>query len=109
MSKKNLHIRGVIAVILAGLLVVAAPERAEAQGQCYVDYKAKKNAGGSLQLHYGVMQVGGKACKNPKAASRVVAARLNAGGWTLLRVLSRFDQSGLGQRQGNAGQYFLRY
>lgn len=86
-----------------------APQMAMANGACYVDYKAKKSSGGALQLHYGVMQLSGNACSNRNAMASAVASRIGSGGWTLLRVLSKFDKSGLNQRRANAGQYFLRY
>ncbi|MFK5998203.1 MAG: hypothetical protein QM492_08845 [Rhodobacterales bacterium] len=75
---------------------------------CYADYKAKQSASG-LKLHYGVMQLSGGACNSRAKAQAVVAKRLANGGWQLLTLLSIFDQSGLSQRQNNAGAYFLRY
>lgn len=79
-----------------------------AAADCFVDYKAKQSASG-LKLHYGVMKLPGNACSNNANAQKFVAKRLANNGWTLLTVISKFDQSGLTQRQANAGAYFLRY
>ena len=76
-----------------------------AQAQCYADYKAKKDD--PLRLHYGVAQIGG-AC-DTGAATRELAPRLTAQGWTLLQVQSVFGPDGLDQRKDSAGQYFLRF
>ncbi|MBL4750101.1 MAG: hypothetical protein JKX71_05870 [Amylibacter sp.] len=95
----------IIPVVTLGFMV-AMPSMASAA--CYVDYKAKQNSGG-LKLHYGVMKLPGAACNNNAAAQQVVAKRLAQGGWKLLAIMSRFDKSGLSQRQANAGAYFLKY
>ncbi|MEM7441123.1 MAG: hypothetical protein AAF393_16120 [Pseudomonadota bacterium] len=89
------------------LLFLAAPVAGWAA--CYADYKAQRTNNGQLQLHYGVIELGPKACANRAAAQQMVARRIGAGGWQLLRVLSTFTDSGLAARRGNAGQYFLRY
>ncbi|MDR6263452.1 MULTISPECIES: hypothetical protein [Rhodobacterales] len=96
---------------IAALLLafVASANIAVAQDSCYADYKAKRSASGSLQLHYGVIQLNGGACRNPQRAAQAVSRRIASDGWTLLRVVSTFDQRGLQQRRGNAGQFFLRY
>jgi len=75
-----------------------------AQAACYADYKARRD--NPLKLHYGVMQVG--SCDRG-AAQGEVASRLAANGWTLLNVLSVFDESGLEARKANAGQFYLRF
>lgn len=96
--------------IAALLLAFAASAQiAVAQDSCFADYKAKRSASGSLQLHYGVIQLDGGACRNPQRASQDVSRRIASDGWTLLRVVSTFDQRGLQQRRGNAGQFFLKY
>lgn len=69
---------------------------------CYVDYKAKMDD--PLRLHYGVAEV---ACDGDAAGE--LAARLAANGWTLLTILSSFDESGLAERQQSAAEYFLRF
>jgi hypothetical protein len=93
--------------LVAGLsLAVASPSSATAD--CFVDYKAKRSSGG-LKLHYGVMKLPQKACADNATAQKIVSKRLVKDGWTLLTILSRFDESGLSQRQPNAGAYFLRY
>jgi hypothetical protein len=79
-----------------------------AAADCFVDYKAKQSSAG-LKLHYGVMKISGNACSDNTSAQQVVSKRLATGGWTLLTVISMFDQSGLIQRQANAGAYFLKY
>ena len=79
-----------------------------AAAECFVDYKAKQSSAG-LNLHYGVMKLPGDACSNNAKAQKIVSKRLANGGWKLLTILSRFDQSGLSQRQANAGAYFLKY
>lgn len=88
---------------LALLIVLAAP----AAASCYADYKAKQ--GRPLQLHYGVIELGDQYCSRPRAAASEIEARIAAGGWTLLNVLSIFGPEGLEERRGSAGQYFLRY
>jgi hypothetical protein len=79
-----------------------------AAADCFVDYKAKHSSSG-LKLHYGVMKLSSNPCSDNTSAQQVVSKRLASGGWTLLTVISMFDQSGLTQRQANAGAYFLKY
>ena len=90
--------------ILATLAVTLALTGG-AHAQCFADYKAKMDA--PLRLHYGVAQLGG-AC-NTNAATRELAPRLAAQGWTLLQVQSVFGPEGLDQRKDSAGQYYLRF
>lgn len=106
---RRFHTMKQILLICALAISVALPQMATAQSQCYVDYKAKRSDGGALQLHYGVMALNSGACANPSQRRNVVSQRIAAGGWSLLTVMSTFDQSGLQQRRGNAGQYFLKY
>jgi len=73
-----------------------------AHAACYVDYKAKKD--NPLRLHYGVAEV---ACGGDAAGD--LSARLAANGWTLLTILSSFDETGLAERQQSAAEYFLRF
>jgi uncharacterized membrane protein len=89
--------------LAAALLVGLA---AQAQADCYADYKAKQDD--PLRLHYGVAQVPDSACDRG-AAQDVLAPRLAADGWTLLNVLSTFGPEGLEERKASAGDYFLRY
>jgi|TARA_Y100000815_G_C13259999_1_gene468877 hypothetical protein len=87
-----------VSAILVGLAQPAA-------AQCFADYKAKQD--NPLRLHYGVMQLQGPC---DRAAARAeVAARLNAGGWTLLNVLSVFGPEGLAERKANAAGFYLRF
>lgn len=89
-------------IILAlGLLVLAVP----AQAACYADYKAKKDD--PLRLAYGVTQVSGDCTKQSVASA--LRPKLAADGWTLLNIVGTFDESGLEQRKGAAGDFFLRY
>lgn len=89
-----------LAAVLA--FVLASP----AAAACYADYKAKQD--NPLRLHYGVIEVPDSAC-SPGAAQRVIAQRLQAAGWTLLNVMSVFGPERLGEKQGSAGEFFLRY
>jgi hypothetical protein len=90
-------------LILAALtLALAGPAAAE----CYADYKAKQDD--PLQLRYGVAQVSDGNC-SPGAAEGELAPRLEAGGWTLLQVLSTFGPEGLEERKASAADHFLRY
>ena len=84
-------------------LMLAAP----AQAECYVDYKAKQD--NPLRLAYGVSQVSEDACGKPKQAKAELAPRLEADGWTLLKILSSFGPEGLGERKASAGEFYLRY
>lgn len=83
---------------LAALIALTLP----AHAACYVDYKAKKD--GPLRLHYGVAEV---ACGGDVTSD--LAARLAANGWTLLAIVSSFDETGLAERQDSAANYFLRF
>lgn len=90
-------------LILAFALAVTGTSAAHAA--CYADYKAKKD--NPLQLHYGVMELNGTCSKS--AARKEVSRRLSSNGWSLLTVLSVFDDGGLSSRRANAAGYFLRY
>ncbi|WP_163847674.1 hypothetical protein [Pseudooceanicola aestuarii] len=89
--------------ILAALTLLAAGT-STAQAACYADYKAKRAT--PYGLHYGVMQV--SACDRSGATSEL-RGRLASAGWTLLNVVSVFDESGLASRRANAGAYYLRF
>ena len=86
-----------------GFVLFAMPINAA----CYADYKAKKD--NPLQLHYGVIELPESACNSRSAASNAIAPRLARSGWTLLNVLSLFDDGELAGRKASAGQYFLRF
>lgn len=88
-------------ISLALALLLAAP--AHAAG-CYADYKAKQDK--PLRLHYGVAEI--SECSKA-AARKELSARLAAKGWTLLNIVSVFDQSGLAERKESAGRNYLRY
>jgi hypothetical protein len=90
---------------LALLLFVALAWPASAQAACFADYKAKQDM--PLRLHYGVAEVRG-ACTVAQATQEL-QPRLQQAGWTLLNVLSVFDESGLAERKDSAGPHYLRY
>lgn len=94
--------KALIPAFVALSLTLAGPVTAE----CYADYKAKQD--NPLRLHYGVIKVPDRAC-DPGQAARVIQRRISGDGWKLLNVLGVFGPEGLNERQGNAGQYFLRY
>ena len=93
-------------LIFAAVLALFAANAASAA--CYADYKAKKNAG-QLRLHYGVVKISNGACKNRGRAEKEVRDKVAKGGWTVLNVLSVFDESGLDQRKQSASEFFLRF
>lgn len=92
-----------LAVTLLLALMLALPARAE----CYVDYKAKRDD--PLRLAYGVSQVSDEACGKPKQAKAELAPRLQADGWTLMKIVSSFGPEGLSERKESAGDFYLRY
>jgi uncharacterized membrane protein len=94
--------RRLILAALAATVLSAAP----AAAACYADYKAKREP--PLQLHYGVMEIPDSAC-SAGAAARVVGARLAAGGWELLQIVSVFGPDGLASRRASAGEFYLRF
>ncbi|MEM9709177.1 MAG: hypothetical protein AAF871_10335 [Pseudomonadota bacterium] len=92
------------AYLLAGILSLLP---AHAGAACYADYKAKRD--NPLRLHYGVVKVSDGNCPDGGRVARDVAQRIARDGWQLLNVVSVFDDAGLNQRRGSAGDYFLRY
>jgi len=78
-----------------------------ASANCFADYKAKRT-GDQLELHYGVMQLEAD-CNEELLAATEVETRLAANGWSLLRVMSLFDETQLQDKQENAGDFYLRY
>jgi len=88
-------------------LAAAAALATSASAGCYADYKAKRE--NPLQLHYGVMQIDSDPCTMSDKVTGQAAKRLAANGWTLLKIGSVFDDSGLAKRKRDAGQYFLRF
>lgn len=91
---------------LIALLAVTA-FATPASAACYADYKAKQE--NPLKLHYGVIQVDISPCAMSDTVRSVVRQRLQSAGWQLLQVQSVFDDSGLGKRKRDAGQFFLRF
>ncbi|MFQ6550799.1 hypothetical protein AAD018_000470 [Aestuariibius insulae] len=86
---------------LTALVLLASP----AQAACYADYKAKQDD--PLRLHYGVVEIS-EPCNRNNARSQL-ERRLDGTGWQLLNVVSVFDESGLDERRGSAGNFFLRF
>ncbi len=91
-----------LAAIVVATTVMAGPLHAG----CYADYRARMD--NPLRLHYGVVELPANAC-SVAAAPPVVSSLIAAGGWTLLEVVSVFDDAGLDARRENAGEYFLRF
>ncbi|MEH6833536.1 MAG: hypothetical protein V7657_03000 [Falsihalocynthiibacter arcticus] len=89
-------------IIFAIALLGAAP----ASAACYADYKAKQD--NPLRLHYGVVKLTDDTCEK-SAAGSVIAKRIGKDGWTLLTVISVFDDAALNGKKASAGAYFLRY
>lgn len=85
---------------IALLLALMAP--AAAQAACYADYKAKQDD--PLRLHYGVAELR-SGCTADDARDEL-SARLAREGWTLLTVVSVFDEAALAQR-GNDADFSL--
>ena len=96
-------------ILSAGLLALALALglAAQAHAECYVDYKAKRDH--PLKLAYGVAQVSDAVCGDRKGERAELAPRLQAEGWTLLKIVSNFGPEGLAQRKASAGDFFLRY
>ncbi|WP_047996289.1 hypothetical protein [Puniceibacterium sp. IMCC21224] len=92
-------------ISLFPLVIVAFLLPAAAHAACYADYKAKQDS--PLRLHYGVAQISGNC--SAKSAKAELAPRLAAQGWTLLNVVSTFDEAGLDKRKASAGSYYLRF
>lgn len=92
-----------LTLAIAATLAMALP----ASAACFADYRAQQ--ANPVRLHYGVAQVSDGACGNTGAAGAELRGRLAQNGWTLVDVLSTFREDGLASRQGNAGQFFLRF
>lgn len=90
-----------IAALACGLALATSAAAAE----CFADYKAKKDD--PLRLHYGVIELRG-GC-DATAARTEIARRIAADGWTLLNVVSVFDETQLSGKEASAGQFYLRY
>ena len=56
-----------------------------------------------------VIQIDTNPCAMSDRVRATVANRLKGAGWQLLQVQSVFDDSGLGKRKKDAGQFFLRF
>ncbi len=95
--------------VILGLSALLSLAALPAAAECYADYKAKRDD--PLRLHYGVIALPDAACASADAAAEAIAARIGVDGWTLLAVVSIFDESGLDdeKRRASAANYFLRY
>ena len=91
-----------MATLTFGLFLASA-----ANAACFADYKAKKSA--PLQLQYGVIKLPDSICSDRAAIRKNIAQRISVGGWSLLNVMSVFGPDGLSQRQGSAGDFYLKY
>ena len=87
------------------ICLIFCPIAAFAEDVCYADYKAKLDE--PLRLHYGVAMLEGYC--STASARLELPERLAVDGWTLLTVVSVFDEAGLAEREENAGDFFLRY
>ncbi len=84
--------------------VIALALSLPASAACYVEYKAKRD--NPLRLHYGIVQLDDRSCRNPAPA---VARRVAAGGWQLLTVMAVLSRAEAEKRRSDAGAYYLRY
>ena len=91
--------------MLATLTALAIAGHAEAA--CFADYKAKRD--NPLRLHYGVIELPDAVCGNTSRAAAEIKTRLSAGKWQLLNVLSVFVAGDMGDKEGRAGEFFLRF
>ncbi len=106
-SAKQPHLSGMKhrALFIAALIALSLGSTAAHAG-CYADYKAKKD--NPLQLHYGVIELPQSLCDGGNVAA-AIAPRLAREGWTLLNVLSVFEDAGLERRKASAGPFYLRF
>lgn len=96
-------------IAIFGLAALVAVAGLPAEADCYADYKAKRDD--PLQLHYGVIALPDETCAPPEAVQAEIARRIAVEGWTLLSIVSVFDEAGLddAERRANAGAFYLRY
>ncbi|WP_043767347.1 hypothetical protein [Roseivivax isoporae] len=87
------------------LLLLALLAPLPARAACFADYKAKQED--PLRLHYGVAELN-QGCDRDSARAEL-DRRLAQAGWTLLTIVSVFDETGLEERRASAGQNFLRF
>ncbi len=96
-------------IAIFGLAALLALTGLPAAADCFADYKAKRD--NPLQLHYGVIALPEMACGTSTAAAAEIAARIAVDGWTLLTIVSIFDETDPtnAERRSNAGAFYLRY
>lgn len=105
-SGARVHLAGMKHKALYAALIALALGSTAAHAGCYADYKAKKD--NPLQLHYGVIELPQSLCDGGNVAA-AIAPRLAREGWTLLNVLSVFEDAGLERRKASAGPFYLRF
>lgn len=105
-SASRAHLEAMIYRALTAALLALALGATAAHAGCYADYKAKKDD--PLQLHYGVIALPQSLCDGGNVAA-AIAPRLAKEGWTLLNVLSVFEDAGLSERKASAGPFYLRF
>lgn len=89
-------------VLTAAVLAIALVGPAAAE--CYVEYKARRDA--PFRLHYGIIRLDDAACRNPAPA---IARRIARDGWQLLTVMGNLSRAEAERRKADAGAYYLRY
>ena len=104
-GKEASSVRHMARILVAALVAAFLP--ASVHAACYADYKARAGSTGNLQLHYGTAELQGQC--DVESARQELAPRLQAGGWTLLTVVSVFGEDELDDKAESAGRYHLRY
>ncbi|WP_340688927.1 hypothetical protein [Salipiger thiooxidans] len=89
------------------LLFLALVLPAAAQADCYVEYKAKRDA--PLRLHYGIALLPGGDCPGKGQTADALRSRLAGSGWTLLNVVGSSTKEPGKKKKANAGDYYLRF
>lgn len=90
-------------LLSAALVVFALALPGAAAADCYVHYKAKRDA--PYGLHYGIVQVYGSCPSNPAG---VVQSRISSGGWTVLNVVKVTTAPPSSREVSSAGSHYYR-
>ena len=106
--RQVMHPAGPVGAARAGMMLAEVEPTLQARAeQLRTDLQKMRNlraaqTGAQTALQDGIAGLG--------KARAALAPRLASKGWTLLNVLSVFDESGLNnKRKASAGQFFLRY
>ena len=91
-----------VLILCLCLLILPGTARAE----CFVSYKAKKDA--PLRLHMGVLSLPAP-CPAQAKAEEQTAQRLAQAGWTLLTVLTLSMREPDDKTKADASAHYLRY